>query len=110
MLWTENDIVGGTAITARRSETNPHFQIPFIIIRIPGAPSGSGWGICALSDGLLIGYANGKGEFGTKEQLAASLTEMGYVPVPKMIFKGPIETLPENRTGLPYLVMPYSKA
>lgn len=107
MQWTEKDIEGGVSVTKRRSETNPHFQIPSIIIRVPSEVSGKGWGVCELSDGLLMGLSGGK--FGTKAELAVALTEMGYVPVPKMIFERGIETLPENRFGLPALILTYSK-
>lgn len=107
MQWKEEDVVGGVSITKRRSETNPHFQIPSVIVRVPSEESGKGWGVCELSDGLLMGLSAGK--FGTKAELAAALTEMGYVPVPKMIFARGIETLPENRTGLPTLIMTHSK-
>lgn len=109
MQWNENDINSGVSITKRRSEANPHYQVPSLIVHVPGSEPGQGWGVCELSDGLLIGYAGDSGKFGTKAELAVALTEMGYVPVPKMIFARGIETLPENRLSLPSLIMTYSK-
>lgn len=108
MHWTTNDINSGALVTKRRSDANPHFMIPAIIVRTPHADSAEGWGVCELSDGLLVGFGD-KGSFGTKEELAAQLTEMGYFSVPKMIFNRGIETLPENRVSTPVLIMTHCK-
>jgi hypothetical protein len=107
MHWTVKDIEAGTPISKRRSEINPYFKVPAIIVRLPFDVPGMGWGICELSDGLIIGLNGGK--FGTKEDLAKQLTEMGYFQVPKMIFNGSIGTLPENRLSTPLLIMTNAK-
>jgi hypothetical protein len=108
MHWTSDDINSGTLVTKRRSAANPHFKIPAIIVHTPHPEREKGWGLCDLSDGLLMGFGD-KGSFGTKEELAAQLTEMGYFDVPKMIFSRGIETLPENRLSTPVLIMTHSK-
>jgi hypothetical protein len=108
MQWTAADIQPGTPISKRRSDVNPHFKVPAIIVKLPtnDKEKDKGWGLCELSDGYLIGLSEGK--FGTKEELAKELTELGYFPVPKMIFNGGLGTLPENRQNTPVLAMTYS--
>jgi hypothetical protein len=108
MHWTTEDIRPGTAISKRRSAANPHFLIPALIVRTPHADSEEGWGICELSDGLITGYG-ASGSFGTKEELAARLTEMGYFAVPKMVFNGSLGTLPENRVDTPVIILTHCK-
>lgn len=101
MKWQPEDIYSGVPVSRKRGE---RFNVPALIIRLPNEDRDRGWGICELTDGLMIGLSE-KGQFGTKEELAAALTESGYFAVPKMMFKRGVETLPENRLETPLLLM-----
>jgi hypothetical protein len=101
MKWQADDIISGVAVSRPRGE---RYNPPALIVRIHGEDKNRGWGICELTDGLLIGLAD-KGAFGTKEDLANAFNEQGYFPLPKMLFKRDVETLPENRLGTPMLLM-----
>jgi hypothetical protein len=101
MKWRAEDITSGVPVT---KPLNERYNVPALIIHLPNSDQNQGWGICELSDGFMIGLGP-KGEFGTKEDLANSLNDGGFFPLPKMMFKRGVETLPENRLGIPMLLM-----
>lgn len=101
MKWRPEDIQSGLPVSRPRGE---RFNVPALIVHLPNSDRDQGWGICELSDGLMVGLGP-NGVFGTKEELAAGLTAGGYFQLPKMIFKRGVETLPENRLETPMLLM-----
>lgn len=101
MKWRPEDIDCGIPVSRARGD---RFNVPALIVHLPNSDKDVGWGICELSDGFMIGLGP-NGKFGTKAELAEGLNEGGYFPLPKMIFKQGVETLPENRLQTPMLLM-----
>jgi hypothetical protein len=119
MKWTAKDIQGGVLVTSKTSETSTTFQTPCIISRlnVEGVEANGGYVLIDLRDGYQFDWskpADGKSKAGmSTEALAQYLTEHDFVPCPKMVLKGGMpshDALPENRLGLPMLLVTHCGA
>jgi hypothetical protein len=102
-IWDKNDIKPGIAVAKpTNGGVMPYHQPELIAYRYSTEGDCSKrLGLVSMADGLFITPV---GDGSDPELLAKHLTDEGYVPVSKAFCKyGP--TMPENRLGLPEIII-----
>lgn len=95
LIWrvTKDRSLSGQIVAKRRSEQNPNIIFTFIIVSVNNKLA-----VCDTQDGYC--YISG-----TEVEIVDWLNKCQCVPIPKIRFRNNVETLPENRSGLPMMII-----